>query len=278
MLSYQHAFHAGNRADVHKHITLVLLLRSLQRKETPISYFDSHAGSGVYDLESEAALKTREAEHGIRVLVGAQAAPEGVRDYLSLVASFNSSPTLRCYPGSAALARALLRENDRAVLLERHPQEFAALRSFIGKDRRFSLHARDCYEGLPALMPPTIRRGLVLVDPSYEVKREYDDVEALLRKALSRWANAVYLLWYPLLAEKRHQRMIRRIEDDAPPKTLISEFRFAKANVGLLGSGLVVVNTPWHFDDQLASTMEFVAGQLSASRRGRYEQRWLTLP
>jgi len=278
MLSYQHAFHAGNPADMHKHIALVLLLRSLQRKVTPVSYFDSHAGSGVYDLESEAALKTREAEHGIRLLVRARDAPEGVSDYLSLVASFNSTPKLRYYPGSAALAQTLLRANDRAVLLERHPQEFTALRAFVGKDRRFSLHSRDSYEGLPALLPPAIRRGLVLIDPSYEVKREYDDIVALLRKALSRWANAVYLLWYPLLAEKRHQRMIRQIEGDAPPKTLVTELRFAKRSGGLLGSGLVVVNTPWQFDVELASSMQFVASCLSMGSRSRYEQYWLTLP
>jgi 23S rRNA (adenine2030-N6)-methyltransferase len=133
---------------------------------------DCHAGRGVYDLRGEQARKTREAESGILRLVSPSAAPDAVRDYLDLVGSFNRNADLHTYPGSAALARAVLREQDRAILLELHPQEHSALKRYIGKDRRIGVHARDCYEGLPALVPPAIKRGLVLIDPSYEVKSE----------------------------------------------------------------------------------------------------------
>jgi 23S rRNA (adenine2030-N6)-methyltransferase len=176
MLSYQHVYHAGNPADVHKHLALVMLLRRLRQKEEPFSFIDTHAGRGLYDLESAEARKTREAETGVLRLALTDDAPDSVRDYLSLLSARNRQGPIRFYPGSAAIAHAMLRDEDRAILLELHPQEAAALRQFVRLDRRFSLHVRDCYEALPALLPPPIRRGLVLIDPSYEMKGEYEDI------------------------------------------------------------------------------------------------------
>lgn len=276
MLSYQHAFHAGNAADVHKHLALVMLLRRLGRKDTPLCYVDSHAGRGVYDLEGGQAQKTGEAGTGILRLAGARSEPEPepVRDYLDLVAGFNEPSHLRYYPGSASLAQALLRAGDRAILLERHPQELAALKRSIGRDGRVGMHARDCHEGLPALLPPPIRRGLVLIDPSYELEGEYEGIVSLLGKALARWANGVYLLWYPLLAEARHRGLLRKLQARCPPRTLISEYRFGARGLGLEGSGLAVVNAPWRFDAELADAMRHVVAALDGS--GAYEQRWLT--
>jgi 23S rRNA (adenine2030-N6)-methyltransferase len=275
MLSYQHAYHAGNPADVHKHVALMLLLRTFQRKDSPFCYVDSHAGRGLYDLESEAARTTRESDRGILRLAEAEEPPPCVREYLDLVASFNAAGRLRYYPGSAAIGRALLREQDRAILLELHRQELAALRESVGRDRRISVHERDCYEGLPALLPPPLRRGMVLMDPSYEVKREYEEIAGLLGKALARFANGVYLLWYPLLPEARHRRLVRRMTDLAPPKTLTSEYRFSAKAAGLQGSGLVVVNAPWQFEEALAATMQYIVAALDSDGETRHEQRWL---
>jgi len=312
MLSYQHAYHAGNRADVHKHIALVLLLRRLQRKDAALCYLDSHAGRGVYDLESQEARRTREAEDGILRLAraerpakagvlpaaaalpakadspdaatelpakadGPDAAdpPTGVRAYLDLIASFNPSGRLRYYPGSAALARALLRAQDRAILFELHPQERAALKTAVAGDPRVSVHARDSYEGLPALLPPPIRRGLVLIDPSYEVKREYESVVDLIEKSLACWATGIYLLWYPLLHEARHGALLARLAAIDPPNALISEYRFSHAAAGLQGSGIVIVNTPWQLDESLAEAMRHIAAALRSAGNGRYEQRWI---
>jgi len=272
MLSYQHAYHAGNRADVHKHVALTMLIRRLQLKDGPLCYVDSHAGRGVYDLESPEARKTAEADRGILRLAEAASPSGAVGDYLKLVAAFGR-PGSRRYPGSAALAQALLREQDRAVLLELHPQEVEALRQAVGRDRRVSVHARDCFEGLPALLPPKIKRGLVLIDPSYEVKTEFDDIAALLRKLLERWSSGVYLLWYPLLSDGRHLRLLEALAGETPSKTLISEYHFGSANVGLQGSGLVVVNTPWQFADELARAMNDVVDVLSPDNAGRYEHR-----
>jgi 23S rRNA (adenine2030-N6)-methyltransferase len=156
----------------------------------------------------------------------------------------------------------MLREDDRAILLELHPQEAAALRRFIAFDSRFSLHQRDCYEALPALLPPRIRRGLVFIDPSYEIKTEYEDIVDLLGLALSRWATGIYLLWYPLLPEARDRRLLRQIERLAPPKTLVSEFSFSGSANGLNGSGLVVVNAPWQFDEELTVAMQYIVDVL----------------
>ena len=280
MLSYQHAYHAGNAADCHKHLALVLLLKRLQQKATPLCYVDSHAGRGVYDLESAEAKKTGDAAGGILRLAKAEDPPEAVRDYLDLVRANNAAGELRYYPGSAALAQQLLREDDRAILLEVHPQELRALKASIGRDRRVSVHDRDCLEGLPALVPPAapIRRGLVLIDPSYEVKEEYETSVRLLGRALERFATGVYLIWYPLLAEERHLRLLRLLEELAPPKTLVSEYRFSDKLIGLRGSGLAVVNAPWQIDEALGRAMQYVAAALDDGGRGRHEQRWLTGP
>jgi len=278
MLSYQHSYHAGNFADVHKHIGLVLLLRCLQQKVAPLCYVDCHAGRGIYDLQGEQARKSREADAGILRLASAEGSTDAVRDYLDLVLTFNRNAALHCYPGSAALAQAVLRPQDRAILLELHPQEYPALRQFIGTDTRLSLHARDCYEGLPALLPPTIKRGLVLIDPSYEVKSEFEDIVSLLGKALGRWPNAVYLLWYPLLAAARHEVLLSKLGDRAPAKMLKSELRINANAKGLRGSGLIIINTPWQFEPKLDSALEFVLGTLQPPGFGSHVLRWLTPP
>jgi 23S rRNA (adenine2030-N6)-methyltransferase len=273
MLSYQHAYHAGNLADVHKHLALVMLLRRLKQKGKPFSFIDTHAGRGLYDLESAQARKTREAETGVLRLALTDGAPDPVRDYLSLLFARNRQGPIRFYPGSAAIAHAMLRDVDRAILLELHPQEAAALRQFIASDSRFSLHVRDCYEALPALLPPPIRRGLVFIDPSYEMKGEYEDIVRLLGRALRRWANGIYLLWYALLPEARDRLLLRQIERLAAPKTLISNYSFSTSADGLQGSGLVIVNSPWQFNKELAAAMQYIIDVLGSGTHSVTGQR-----
>jgi 23S rRNA (adenine2030-N6)-methyltransferase len=276
VLSYQHSYHAGNFADVHKHLALVILLRRLQQKETPLCYVDSHAGRGTYDLGGTEALKTGEAESGILRLSDATEMPPAVSDYLGLVRSFNAGTGIETYPGSAALAQTVLREQDRAVLFELHPQELPALRRSIGRDRRIAIHARDCHEGLPALLPPTIRRGMVLIDPSYELKNEFREVASLVCRSLDRWANAVYLLWYPLLAAGQHRQLLDVLLERAPPAMLNSEWLLDPRASGMRGSGLVIINTPWQSDLQLAGAVDFVRGALDPHDHGSHALAWLT--
>ena len=156
----------------------------------------------------------------------------------------------------------MLRDDDRAILLELHPQEAALLRQFIRSDSRLSLHVRDCYEALPTLLPPPIRRGLVLIDPSYEIKGEYERIVQLLGRLLRRWSHGVYMLWYPILPEARHRLLLRQVETLAAPETLVSEYAFSASASGLQGSGLVIVNAPWQCDQELTAAMQHVIGVL----------------
>lgn len=278
MLSYRHLYHAGNFADVHKHVALAGLLRALQAKPAPLCYVDAHAGAGLYDLAQAEARKTAEADAGVYRLWQAGDLPPPVGDYVALLKHFNPGPALRFYPGSPALAAALLRDDDRAVLMERHPQEQALLRACFKtdfkNDRRVAVHARDSYEGLPALVPPAVKRGLVLLDPSYEVKAEYDGIVDLLQKAHRRWSNAVYLLWYPLLPEGRHRHLLKRLQTGGPRKILNAELRFPEREQGMYGSGLIVVNPPWQFENPLAQAGEYLAQRLAAGD-GEHRVEWL---
>lgn len=278
MLSYQHLYHAGNFADVHKHVALVGLLRALQSKPAPLCYVDAHAGAGWYDLDRAEARKTAEADNGVYRLWESDDSPSPISDYRALLQHFNPGPALRFYPGSPALAAALLRDGDRAVLLERHPQEQALLRAWLKNDvktdRRVAVHARDSYEGLPALVPPAVKRGLVLLDPSYEVKAEYDDIVDLLQKAHRRWSNAVYLLWYPLLPEGRHRHLLKRLLTGGLRKVLNAELCFPGRERGMYGSGLAIVNPPWQFEKPLAQAGEYLAQRL-AGGDGEHTVEWL---
>lgn len=274
MLSYQHLYHAGNFADVHKHIALLRLLRALQTKTSPMCYVDAHAGAGVYDLTRAEARKTAEADNGVYRLWQAGDRPPPVSDYIDLLKYFNSGSALESYPGSPALAGALLRGDDRATLMERHPQELVSLRGYFKNDRRVAVHARDSYEGLPALVPPAVKRGLVLLDPSYEVKTEYNDIVDLLQKAYRRWPTAVYLLWYPLLPESRHRQLSQRLQTGGLRKILNAELRFPETGRGMCGSGLVIVNPPWQFESELAQAGAFLAQRL-AGGDGEHHIEWL---
>lgn len=265
MLSYQHAYHAGNFADVHKHVALVLLLRALGRKPKPFMVLDTHAGRGGYALDTAEALKIGEFRGGIARLWDVPRPPDAAADYLDRVRACNPDGRLRHYPGSPLLARALLRERDRLLLCELHPAEHAALRAALGGDSRVAVHKRDGFEALTALLPPKEKRGLVLIDPSYEIKTEYQQVATAVGKAHERWPTGLYLIWYPLLPADRHRSLLRELADSGIRKILRSELhvRGTAGSSGLRGSGLLLINPPWQTDAILAETAGWLAGILS---------------
>jgi len=199
MLSYRHGFHAGNPADVFKHTVLVFLVRSMQEKDKGIQFVDTHAGPALYDLQSELALKTREFEQGVARLWARRPPPGLQADYLALVEAHNPGSRLRFYPGSPLLLRTLLRPQDDLVLCELHPAEQKALAERFGKDPRVRIHAGDGYSALEKSLPPRTGRGLVLIDPSFELRSEIDDMTAALHGALRRFAHGVYVIWYPII-------------------------------------------------------------------------------
>ena len=278
MLSYQHEYHAGNFADVHKHLCLRVLFESLLRKDKPFCYVDCHAGAGVYDLACPEARRTAEFNAGIGRLWAHRtgSGPIALTAYLQAVAALNPDGELRHYPGSPALAGQWLRSQDKALLLELHPQAQLALKENLRGYSRFSTHARDCYEGLPALVPPPIRRGLVLLDPSYEVKDEYRRIVALTAAAFKRWDTASYAIWYPLLGAARHLELLSALERSGMPDILVTELTVAGRNSpdGMYGSGMAIVNAPWQTDQTLAALLPAVA-DLLAPGAGAAQLRWL---
>lgn len=256
MLSYLHGFHAGNFADVHKHTIFTLGLEYLLRKPAPLACLDVYAGDGFYDLHSEQARKTGEAHHGILRMGAPSSWPPGVSAYASALAAANHDrDDIRWYPGSPMLASHLLRAQDRLLLSELHPAVGERLAALVHDDPRVHLHRRNALEALVALVPPREKRGLVLIDPSYERKVEFDEVSDAVGKGLARWRNGVWMVWYPLLAGDPHRNMLKRIKAVAPGDWLQSELHLAQTT-GMRGSGMLVLNPPW----TLASGLEDLAG------------------
>jgi 23S rRNA (adenine2030-N6)-methyltransferase len=237
MLSYQHAYHAGNPADVQKHDALARLIVALTQKPRPITYMETHAGRGLYDLTSAEARKTGEAAHG--VLKADPAGPYG--DALTWVRALYGPNS---YPGSPLVARMHLREEDRLHLMELHPGEHAELKKVMAAEG-VAIHHRDGFEGVLAISPPSPRKGLVLIDPSYEVKSDYEAVPAFVKKLLARWAEATVLIWYPVLPEGRHKALLNGL------KGLDTQVWEVPVDLGrdrgMTGSGMVGVNLPWGF-------------------------------
>jgi 23S rRNA (adenine2030-N6)-methyltransferase len=280
MLSYQHGFHAGGFADVHKHTALGLLLGHLLAKPAPFCVIDSHAGRGVYDLAGAQASKTGEWRDGIGRLLGGEPGPPpasaGLRAYLDLVRGFNKAGGLATYPGSPALALKMLRRTDRLVLVEAHPAEHAALRRALHHDRRVHIHKRDAFEALPGLVPPAERRGLVLIDPSYEVKSEYTRLPAIVAALLRRWPTGIVAIWYPILPDARHAPLLVGL-DALPRPVLQAELTGPPPERGLIGTGLAVVNPPWRFAEALAEAGTEIATLLFGDS-GRHTQHMSGVP
>ncbi|MDQ2076743.1 23S rRNA (adenine(2030)-N(6))-methyltransferase RlmJ [Marinimicrobium sp. ABcell2] len=274
MLSYRHAYHAGNHADVLKHSVLSLVLTKLLAKPSPCVYLDTHAGAGHYALDGSLALKTGEAATGIeRLLERAPDLPE-LATYLDLV---RRQPPNQ-YPGSPAIAAQLLREQDRLQLLELHSTDLAELKNHLGRDRRVSIHHRDSVEGLPALLPPTPRRGLVLMDPAYELAENYAQVISCLGQSLRRWRTGVYVLWYPLLARQRDRSdwLKKQLCALQPPNLLVAELwvQAPQEEYGMHGSGLAIINAPWQLDEQLKRLLPYLSDTLAQGQGAGWNLDW----
>ena len=270
MFSYRHAFHAGNHADVLKHVVLVQMLRHLALKETPFWVIDTQAGAGIYSLDSEWANKRSEFATGIGRIWGREDAPAAVADYLAVVAAFNSDSTLRAYPGSPFIALQLMRDADRLRLFELHANESLALAKNIGEfgrsaTRRTLIDAADGFVGLQALLPPPPRRGIVLIDPSYEDKRDYARVVTALRAALGRFATGCYAIWYPQVQRRDPDEMLRkltRMPDTRWLHATLTVCRPSQDGLGLHGSGMFVVNPPWTLREALREALPWLCNLL----------------
>ncbi len=264
-MNYRHGFHAGNFADVLKHAALCELLRLLTAKGKKLFVLDTHAGAGGYDLGGSLAQRTGEAESGISRLATAprDGMPGAVARYLAAVAAYDrkfgpASGSLRRYPGSPRLVRAVLRPGDRFVACELHPGEALALKREFAGDRAVEVRAIDGYQALKALLPPPERRGLVLIDPPFETMDEFERLLRAVRHGTRRFATGCYAIWYPIKDEAAAAAFVEAL---AAPKLLTMELRLgASAAPGKLAAcGLAVINPPWRFDEAMREALPWIA-------------------
>jgi len=271
MLSYRHLFHAGNHGDVLKHLTLTLVLEYLGRKDKPLLYLDTHAGAGLYRLDSNWAQQNREFDGGIARIWQRSDAPQVLRPYLELIRGLNPGTNLNKYPGSPWLARQLLRHHDRACLYELHPAEFDNLRRAYADDRQVKVVQGDGFDALRALLPPLERRALVLMDPPYEVKADYRHVVRALKEAMQRFASGVYLIWYPRVQPLLVEEMLKGITRLGAKETLRLELDVAPGSrQGMVASGVVVLNPPYTLAAQMGEALPWLAQQLGEGGAGAY--------
>ena len=270
MLSYRHSFHAGNFADVLKHLVLLRTLHHLTQKAKPLFYLDTHAGAGGYLLNSEQAGKTREFEEGIGRLWDTAELPPALEEYRRLVRHFNGEGPLQRYPGSPWFAQQLLRPQDRMVLRELHPNDFALLQQSFRTDKRCRVEREDGFQGCLALLPPAERRGLVLIDPPYELKEDYQRVVDTLLAAHRRFATGCYAIWYPVVERYRIERMEKVLVASGLRRILLLELGVLPDSPGrgMTASGMILVNPPWPLASEMAPLLDYLAAHLADKGRG----------
>ena len=281
MLSYRHLYHAGNFADVVKHVALVAMLTSLRRKEKPFFYMETHSGAGRYDLRAPQARKNREFDSGIGRIWGGPSALAPVGDYLAAVAAVNGSAAGRSlppyYPGSPRIARHFLRPGDRMVLAELHSNEVRNLQREFAGDAQVQVVHEDGYGLLKSRLPPQERRGMVLIDPAYEVKDEASRLVAAVREGHRRWATGVYAIWYPIQQEGPASYLKRELRNAGIPKVLLLELCIEDERVSqrLNGTGMLIVNPPWPMAQQMSVVLPWLWQRLGSEDRGRWTMEWL---
>ena len=273
MLAYRHAFHAGNHADVLKHCVLQQILMYMNQKDKPYWVIDTHAGAGMYSLASDYANTKSEYLDGVARLWECDDLPPALREYMNLVQLCNNKGDWSLYPGSPEVIRRTIRSDDRMRLFELHPTDFEILQENFERDRQAKLFKSDGFASLKALLPPPTRRAVVFMDPPYEIKSDYPKVVDALEEGLSRFAEGVYVIWYPILTRGDHIRMIeslRRLSE----KTLNIAMTVQEPDekgFGMLGSGLFIINPPWTLKDTMQDVMPYLVEKLAQYPGASYE-------
>lgn len=258
MLSYQHAYHAGNLSDLLKHFALSLMVQYLHQKEKPCFFLDTHAGAGVYDLKSKYGIKTGEIQEGIVALWDKKAQlPSVLASYVEAVRAFNTKDGLRYYPGSFALLQHFLRDQDRLWGCELHQEAYQDLKKSIRR-RQIRVEQTDGLQKMIALLPPKERRGLVLIDPSYEVKSEYESIPLAIAAAYQRFATGIYCLWYPMLATDLHEKLLRKLQHLSLPAVAHITLRWQHSILRMQGCGLWIINPPYVLSHELEQGLKAI--------------------
>lgn len=264
MLSYRHAFHAGNHGDVLKHTILAKILAYLIQKDSPFMYLDTHAGAGQYDLNRYMALKTNDKATGIARIWRESSLPFLLQPYFNVLHKYNSNEKLSLYPGSPLIAQYFMRSQDHGVCYELHPADYTTLSNLLVHDHKFNVIQKDGFKALMSQLPPKERRALILIDPSYEQISEYDSVLLAIEKAMKRFPTGIYVIWYPLLSNQYAKPLLRGLNALSIPKTLHIEFTVSNVNLsmGLIGSGLWIINPPWILEAELRESLPWLIKKL----------------
>jgi 23S rRNA (adenine2030-N6)-methyltransferase len=257
LLSYRHAFHAGNFADVLKHSVLTLVLEYMARKDKGFTYIDSHSGAGMYSLNDEYAQKTGEYKDGIAKILEAvddENFPEALMPYIELLEKLNTeNGELEIYPGSPGIAKQFMRRQDSAHLFELHPTDIQHLTEFCARWNKSHVKQSDGYQGILGLIPPPSRRGVILIDPPYELKEDYTKAVKTIVKAYKKFTSGTYILWYPVVTRERINAMEKDFSRSEVKNLLQVEFclKDDSDQYGMTGTGLFIVNPPWQLESQL---------------------------
>lgn len=271
MLSYRHAFHAGNHGDVLKHTILARSLAYLVQKDSSFMYLDTHAGAGQYDFSQYMARKTNDKATGIARIWYEHSLPSLLHPYFKVLHKYNSNKELHFYPGSPLIAKHFMRLQDRGVCYELHPTDYTDLKNLFTTDQRFQIISQDGFKALSSKLPPKIRRGLILIDPSYEQISEYHSVLLAIETAIKRFPTGVYIIWYPVLNNEYAKPLLRGLDTLSIPKTLRVEFMVSNIdlNMGLIGSGVYIINPPWVLASELTAALPWLAHKL-----GEFAANW----
>jgi len=278
VLSYRHAFHAGNHADVLKHFVLMQVLAYTAQKDKPYWYIDTHAGAGKYALDSNYALQNSEFSSGIGRLLDGDAMPSALSAFVALVKSLNPPGLLKSYPGSPVVAEALMRDSDRMRLFELHPSDSKLLRqTFLRAGRKVMIEGEDGFAGIKALLPPPPRRAVVLIDPPYEEKVDYQRVVDCIKDSMARFATGTYIVWYPILQRPEPLQMITKLKQLNLANWLHVSLTVqtpALEGYGMHGSGLFIVNPPWTLPKMLEETLPYLRAKLGQDDGSKFTLEW----
>ena len=258
MLSYRHGYHAGNAADVLKHFILIYVLDYIKKKDKSFIFIDSHAGAGKYLISDPYMQKNKEYLQGIEKILQLKNDNIFLKKYLDLVKSINFNSDLKIYPGSCFLAAKSLRPNDNLYFFELHPKEFLNLKKNFENDSRVIIENRDSYQRLKKLLPPKEKRAVILIDPSYELKDEYEKVLEMLSDCYKKFPLGVYIIWYPVLKNKKSEKFIFNVLKKNYKNLSHVEMITDNLNNGMQGSGLFILNCPWSIENDIKKSLETI--------------------
>ena len=275
-MNYRHAFHAGNHADVFKHLVLTRLIALMARKEQPFAYLDTHAGLGLYDLRGDQATRTGEFLEGIARLWQAESLPSLADDYLRVLRRMNPDGELRYYPGSPELARRLVRQQDRVLLNEKHPEDGKLLKDNMKSDRRVAVHLGEGWHVPRALLPVPEKRAVMLIDPPFEQLDELQRCAKAMKEAIGRMRQTVVAIWYPIKDQRQLKRFYQELTSTGAPKLLRVELLVHPVDTpqSLNGSGLAIANPPWGLEQELRELLPWLSAILGQSK-GDWRMDWL---